>query len=198
MKRLLTLIAPSVAAVVGATTLLALAASSITLYSGAQINARMNSSISSATANVGDRFALTIVPPYPSGNAAFRGAQIQGVVTKVRRAGQGTKPEVDMKLQYLRMADGSVANISGKVTSAQRQASTANNVGKAALGALGGMLVGNAIGKTIFHTSGGGAVGFVGGALLGANNKENFTIPQGSNVQLTLNQTVTIRTQSGY
>lgn len=196
MKRFSSIVAPAIVGLVAASTLLALAAGSITLYSGAQFNARMNASISSATANVGDRVAMTVVPPYPSGNVAFRGAQVEGVVTKVRRAGQGTKPEVDMRLQYLRMADGTVANISASVTNAQRSSSTANTVGKSALGAIGGMLIGNAIGKTVFHTSGGGAVGFVGGALLGSNNKQNFTIPQGSNVQLTLDQSVTIRRQS--
>jgi hypothetical protein len=58
------------------------------------------------------------------------------------------------------------------------------------------MLLGNAIGKTLFHVGGGGVVGAAGGLLYGLNGKSNFQLPQGSDVQITLNQTVTIRRQA--
>jgi uncharacterized membrane protein YebE (DUF533 family) len=174
------------------------ASAAITLYAGAQLTARMNQSISSSNANVGDTFSMTVVPPYPSGNQAFQGATITGVITSVRRAGQGTKPQINLQLQYLRLSNGEVANIAGTVTNVQQKSSTANSVGKTALGALGGMLVGNAIGKTVFHASGGGAVGLIGGALLGSNSKENITIPQGSSATLQLSQSVTLREQASH
>jgi hypothetical protein len=81
------------------------------------------------------------------------------------------------------------------MTEDQRKQEQANG-GHVALTTLGGMLLGNAIGKTIFHTGGGGIVGAAGGLLYGVNKKSNFQLPQGSNVQITLNQTVTIRRQS--
>jgi hypothetical protein len=60
------------------------------------------------------------------------------------------------------------------------------------------MLVGNAIGKTVFHTNAGGAIGLIGGAMVGANNKTNFDVPQGAGATVQLDQTVTIRRQSSH
>ena len=184
-----------IAAFIG-TTVLASAANSITLYSGTVINARLNQTLDTSNANVGDTFTMTVIPPYPSGNPAFQGATISGVVTKVQRAGQGRNPELVIKPQYLRLANGSVATVYGDVTGMAANKSTAGTAGKAAAGALVGMLVGNAIGKTVFHSSGGGAVGLIGGAMLGANNKTNFTVPAGANATVQLSQTITIRRQA--
>ena len=183
-----------VAAFVG-TTLLASAAS-ITIYNGGIINARLIENISSASANVGDHFAMAVIPPYPSGDPAFQGATISGVVSRVVRAGQGRNPEIELSPEFLRMPDGTVATIYGHVVGIQANKSSSATAGKAVLGAIAGMLVGNAIGKTVFHTSGGGAVGFIGGALVGANNKSNFTIPAGANASIQLTQTATIRRQA--
>lgn len=196
MRTRLSLCALAVLVAVALSAPAALAQSTLTLYQGATLNARMNQSVSSGSANVGDTITLTVIPPYPSGDPVYANATITAVVTKVQRAGQGTKPEIDIRLRNLQLADGTTAQIFGKVTQAQQQENTAENVGKTALGAIGGMLVGNAIGKTLFQASGGGAVGAVGGALLGANNKTNFTIPSGSTATLRITQTVTIRRQS--
>jgi hypothetical protein len=185
----------AVAAFAG-TTLLASAAQSVTLYNGTVLNARLNQGLDTGTAHVGDVFTMTVVPPYPSGDPAFQGATISGVVTKVQRAGQGRNPEIVIVPQYLRIYGGSTASIYGNVTSIAANKSTAGTAGKTAVGALAGMLIGNAIGNTIFHASGGGAVGLIGGALLGANNKTNFSIPPGANATVQLSQTVTIRRQS--
>jgi hypothetical protein len=186
----------AVTAVLAGTTLVASAAQSITLYNGTVLNARLNAGLDTGSAHVGDVFTMTVVPPYPSGNPAFQGATISGVVTKVQRAGQGRNPELVIVPQYLRLYGGSTASIDGSVTSIAANKSTGGTAGKAAIGALAGMLIGNAIGKTIFHASGVGAVGLIGGALLGANSKTNFSIPPGANATVQLNQTVTIRRQA--
>ncbi|HTU70150.1 MAG TPA: hypothetical protein VMF11_07485 [Candidatus Baltobacteraceae bacterium] len=177
------------------TTLVASAQESLTLYQGAQINARMRTPIDTGKAHVGDRFVMDVVPPYPSGNPAFQGAIIAGEVTSVTPAGQGRKPSIGLQFDYLRLADGSTVDISATMTQDQRKQEEKSGV-KVALSTLGGMLLGNAIGKTIFHTGGGGILGAAGGLLYGINGKTNFTLPAGSNVQITLNQTVTIRRQA--
>lgn len=179
-----------------ATVAAASAASSVTLYDGTVINARLNQELSSASAHVGDTFYMTVVPPYPSGDPLFQGATISGEVTRVQRAGQGRNPEIVIVPRYLRLADGSTAYIHGEVTSVAANKSTGETAAKAAAGALAGMLIGNAIGKTIFHASGGGAVGLIGGAMLGANNKSNFSIPAGAGATVQLSQSVTIRRQA--
>jgi len=49
------------------------------------------------------------------------------------------------------------------------------------------MLVGNAIGKTLFHVGGFGAIGAVGGFLLAKNNKQDINIDAGTIVQVQVN-----------
>jgi hypothetical protein len=188
----------ALAAVFAATTVAAFAENSVTLYNSTVINTRLNQELDSSSANVGDTFTMAVVPPYPSGNPVFQGATMSGVVTKVVRAGQGRNPEIVIHPRYLRLSDGSMSTIYGDVTSVAANKSSGETAAKAAGGALVGMLVGNAIGKTIFHSSGGGAVGLIGGAMLGANNKSNFTIPAGANATVQLNQTVTIRRQASH
>jgi len=139
---------------------------------------------------------MAVTPPYPSGDPAFQGATITGVVSKVVRAGQGRNPEIDLQPQYLRMPNGAVVNVYGNVTAIAANKSTQGTAAKAAAGALIGMLVGNAIGKTVFQSNAGGAIGLIGGAMVGANNKTNFTIPAGADATIQLSQNVTIRPQA--
>lgn len=186
----------AVIAAIAATTLIAPAQSTLTLYQGAQISGRLEQSINSGTAHVGDRFVMDVVPPYPSGDPTYQGAIVAGVVSSVSPAGQGHKASLGLQFNYLRLADGSSVNISASLTSdqqTQQQKSGAN----VALSTIGGMLLGNVLGKTIFHTGGGGIVGAAGGLLYGLNKQANFTLATGSNLQITLNQTVTVRRQSG-
>lgn len=197
MKIRNTLLALAMIAGFAGTTLVAPAQdNTLTLYQGAQVNARLRNAIDTGAAHVGDRFVMDVVPPFPSGNPAFQGAIIAGEVTSVTHASQGRKPSIGLQFDYLRLADGSTVPISASMTQNQQKQQQANGA-KVALSTIGGMLLGNAIGKTVFHTSGGGIVGAAGGLLYGINGKTNFTIPQGSDVQLTLNQTVTIRRQAG-
>jgi hypothetical protein len=190
------LAAAVLAAAFAAGTLASAAGEAVTLYDGAQINARLNQGLDSGTAAVGDPFTMTVVPPYPAGNPAFQGATISGVVTKAVHAGQGRNPEIVIEPRFLHMADGSVANVYGEVDSIAANKSTSGTAAKAVGAGIIGMLVGNAIFKTVFNSSAGGAIGLIGGAMLGANNKTNFTIPAGANATVKLNQAVTIRRQA--
>ena len=182
-------------AAIATSTLLASAQEPLTLYQGAQVNARMRTLIDTGKAHVGDRFVMDVVPPYPSGNPAFQGAVIAGEVISVTSAGQGRKPSLGLQFDYMRLADGSTVDISATMTDDQRKQEKKNGA-KIALSTLGGMLLGNFFGKTIFHTGGGGVIGAAGGLLYGLNAKSNFQLPPGSNVEITLNQTVTIRRQA--
>ena len=178
------------------TSFAASAQSTMTLYQGAQLNGRLRNDINTGNAHVGDRFVMDVVPPYPAGNPAYQGAIVGGEVTSVTPAGQGKKPALGLQFDYLRLADGSTVDIAATMTQDQRKTEQANG-GHVALTTLGGMVLGNVLGKTILHTGGGGIVGAAGGLLYGLNKKTNFDLPAGSNVQITLNNTVTIRRQSG-
>jgi uncharacterized membrane protein YebE (DUF533 family) len=80
---------------------------------------------------------------------------------------------------------GASYTVDGIVT--KLQVDTKSNAGKEAAGALAGMLVGNALGKMLFHGSAGGAFGAVGGFMLAKNNRQNVNVPAGSVVQVQLN-----------
>jgi len=175
-----------------ATTTLA-SAQSTTLYSGTKITAKMDSTIDTGRASAGQHFTMHVTAPYPS--AMLQGAYISGHIVKVVHAKQGVKPELQLSMDRLYLSDGSSFDIDGQLIDSQ-QSKSENNLGHTALTALGGMIVGNMIGKTIFHTGGGGAVGLAGGALYGLNAKTNFNLPAGSNVTVQLTHTVTVRRQA--
>jgi hypothetical protein len=175
-----------------ATTTMA-SAQSTTLYSGTKINAKMDTTLDSGKAYVGQRFTMHVSAPYPS--SALQGAYISGHVVKVVHAKQGVKPELQLGMDRLYLSDGSSFDIDGQMISSQ-QSKSESNLGHTALTALGGMIAGNMIGKTILHTGGGGAVGLAAGALYGLNAKTNFNLPAGSNVTVQLTHTVTVRRQS--
>lgn len=192
------LTAIALVAAFAATTAATLAENSVTLYNSTVINTRLNETLDSGSAHVGDTFTMTVVPPYPSGNPMFQGATMSGVVTNVVPAGQGRNPEIVIHPRYLRLADGSMATIYGDVTSIAANKSTSSTAAKTVAAGLVGMLVGNAIFKTAFHSGAGGAIGLIGGAMLGANSKSNFTIPAGANATVQLKQDVTIRRQASH
>jgi hypothetical protein len=178
-----------------ASSLAAPAANNITIYAGAEIHGQMRSSLDTGTAHVGDRFTMDVVPPYPSGDPAFQGAIMVGEVTHVVAAGQGTKPELDVQFDYIRLSDGTIADIAGGMTNSQKT-NQMRNGGHVALTTLGGMIAGNVIGKTVFGTGGGGLLGAIGGFLVGYNKKSDYTIPAGSAVTLQITKTVVIRRQA--
>jgi hypothetical protein len=189
------ILALAMVAAFASTSLAAPAQEALTLYQGAQINTRLEMAIDTGNARVGDHFVMDVVPPYPSGDPTFQGAIVAGEITSVTPAGQGSKPSLGLQFDYLRLRDGSTVNIVATMTADQRKQDQGSGL-HAALATLGGMFLGNAIGQTIFHTGGGGVVGAAGGLLYGLNKKTNFQLPAGSDVQVTLNQTVTLRRQS--
>ncbi len=147
---------------------------------GTSIVGTLSRDISTATAQIGDTFAIDLMPPYPNDDPSFANAYIRGHVGSVTRAGQGTQAQLGLSLDQLVFADGRTMPISGYVTAVDEQHKSA--LLQQAVGALGGMLVGNALGKILFRTNAGGAAGAVGGFLYANNLKTDFTVPKSSTV----------------
>lgn len=148
---------------------------------GSQYAGILSQTISSKTAYAGQPVTLTHVT---SEDGSISGATMYGTVTNVVKAGQGRSAQVQMTFTKLVTASRTTYAIDGVVTGMQAQ--TKSNAAKEAGGALAGMLVGNMIGKTIFHASGGGFVGAAGGFLLAKNNREDVTVPASSTVRVQL------------
>jgi len=166
-----------------------------TLYSGTQLNAIMDQQLDSGSAQAGDAFSMHVVAPYPSDDDTYAGAQITGHVLKVVPAGRGTNPELQLGIDRLILRDGTSVDLPAQVTSAGTKQQSKNGA-QVALSTIGGMILGNVIGKTVLHTNGGGIVGAAGGFLYGLNKKANVTLPAQAAVQLTLTHDVTVRRQA--
>jgi hypothetical protein len=166
---------------------LALSVVSFTGIADAQVSAGMdlagviNQNLSSNHAYVGQPVTLRNVS---SESGSIRGATMYGTVTKAVPAGQGRPGQVQLRFTRLVLSNGATYAVDGVVSGMQAQ--TKNNALKEVGGALAGMLVGNAIGKTIFHTGLGGFIGAAGGYLIAKNNRQNVNVPAGSAVRVTL------------
>jgi hypothetical protein len=148
---------------------------------GSQYAGVITNSISTKDAYVGEPVTLRRVV---SEGSDVQNATMYGKVTRVVRAGQGRAAQLQMTFNKLVLSNGATYAINGVVTG--MQSNTKNNALKEAGGALAGMIVGNIIGKTIFHAGGGGFLGAAGGFLIAKNNRENMTVPAGSAVRVTL------------
>lgn len=177
-----------------AVTATAALAQTTTVDRGEHLYATMQTAISSKTANVGDPFTMTVTEPYPNGTD-LSGATITGHVAKIVRAGQGTKAEIDLAFDRVNYPDGTSSPISATLDTLQTKTQSKNGAEVAAK-TIGGMILGNVIGKTILHTGGGGVVGAIGGFVYGQNAKADVDVSQGAQAQLTLAQPLRARRQA--
>ena len=149
---------------------------------GTTLNGTIQQTIDTKSANVGQTVSLINVAS-ANGSGSIVGARLDGTVTQVVRAGQGRTAQLKMRFTRLRTADGKTYAVDGIVTGMKEQ--TKSNLTKEAAGAVGGMIVGNILGKTL-GVKGGGLVGAAGGFLMMKNSKENMTVPAGSVVSVQL------------
>ena len=168
----------------------ALAASMLTIapvavsaapVAGSQLAGTLATPVDSRTGYVGEPVRLTNVR---SEAGDVSGGTMYGTVTSVVHAGQGRAGSIQMTFTRLVLPSGATYAVDGVVTG--MQAVTKNNTLKEVGGAVAGMIVGNMLGKTIFHASGGGFLGAAGGFLAAKNNRQNVDISKGSAVRVTL------------
>ncbi|HLJ82789.1 MAG TPA: hypothetical protein VKT51_01270 [Candidatus Eremiobacteraceae bacterium] len=165
-------------------------AATVSVPTGTQMRATMNAELSSKSALVGQVVKLQLVAPYPENDSRFANATLSGKVVNVVKAGQGRKAQLEFAIDKITLAGGQVGWFSAKIVSVESR--TKDSTGKIALATLGGMVVGNILGKWA-GTNAGGAVGAIAGALYSANSKEDVTIPQGSEAILQLASPLSIR-----
>lgn len=187
---------PALAMLVAFLVPVAALAQTVTLNEGSTITAQMQDTLDSGTAYVGERFTARIVAPYPQNDDTFAGALVSGKVIKVTNAGQGRNPELQLAFNTITLQNGASYPLNAEMTGAQTKQQSKNG-GHVALTTIGGMILGNIVGKTIFHTNAGGAIGAAGGFLVGYNKKSNVTLPAGANVTLTLTRPLLVRRQAG-
>jgi hypothetical protein len=127
---------------------------------GTVMRVRMNGTISSKTAKVGDTFTTTVTEPVYSSNGVVvipTGSTLTGQVNAVKPAAKGGKPgEIDASFIKLKLPNGRTRTINASLTDLESGKTTSDNEGTATASKMKNR-------KIIFI--GGGAAG---GALLGA------------------------------
>jgi hypothetical protein len=137
--------------------------------------------LDSKTAYVGQPVELNDVS---SADGSIRHASMDGTVVSVTRPSQGRSAQIEIQFDHLQLRNGTSYRVVGMVTN--MTVSTKSNALKEAGGALAGMLIGNAIGKTLFGVSGGGIAGALGGYLVAKDNRSDVTIPENAAITVRL------------
>lgn len=147
---------------------------------GMQFEGTLAQALSSKDAWVGEQVTLINVN---STDQLISGARMYGRVIDVEHAGQGKSGQVLIRFDTLQLSSGALYSVAGEVTHVQVK--TPNNAAKEVLGTLGGMIVGNILGKWL-GTNAGGLLGAAGGYLVAKNNREDVSIPANSEVSVRL------------
>lgn len=170
-------------------------AQTVTLAQGQGINVQMQDTVDSGSAYAGEHFTARVVAPYPNDDTTFANAIVHGTVVKVVPAGQGRNPELHFSWDAVTLQNGTSYPLNAVMTNGGPKSQNRNG-GHVALTTIGGMIAGNILGKTIFHTNAGGAVGAATGFLVGYNKKANVVMKQGTDFQLTLTRPLMVRRQA--
>ena len=181
--------------------------SSATVERGTRIRVRMNETLNSKSARVGDTFTTTVTEPVYSTTGAVVvpvGSTVRGRVNTVTKAKKGGDPgSIDVAFNQVRLPNGTVRSINGSLTDLNTKQAKSDNEGTASGddrkndkiifiggGAAGGAILGAAIG---------GGKGALIGGLLGAGAGllgERFTkgedaeVRSGTEFGVYLNQSV--------
>ncbi len=172
-----------------------------TVPAGSTINTQLTSAdVDTKRAKDGDLITLQVIPPYPSGEQTLQGASIHAHVASVRPAGQGRPALLTLAFDSITFADGRNEPISGSVLKmgAKKENTVARKgIGSAVGAAVGSQTIGRLLGGTL-----GSVVGIAGGAAAGyaygSNDKPNFDLSTGSQVQIQTSQPLEVpRHQAG-
>ncbi|MGB7203506.1 MAG: hypothetical protein WBD16_14760 [Pyrinomonadaceae bacterium] len=176
---------------------------------GTIMRVRMNSTISSKTAKVGDTFNVTVTEPVYSSNGVVvipTGSTLTGQVTAVKPAAKGGKPgEIDASFIKLKLPNGRTRTINASLTDLESGKTTSDNEGTASAkkmknrkiifiggGAAGGALLGAIVGggkATAIGAIVGAGAGFLGDRFTKGPNAE---VKSGTEFGVYLNQAISL------
>jgi hypothetical protein len=137
---------------------------------------RLNESLNSGTARIGDRFSANIVEPVYAGGGVEVipvGGKVWGRVTVVNRAQKRSPGNITVTFNSVELPNGRIATINGSLTTLQADNVNADNEGTVKGGSntkrdavfIGGGVAGGAI---IGGIAGGGKGAVIGGIIGGA------------------------------
>ncbi|HEY0047730.1 MAG TPA: hypothetical protein VGB68_00485 [Pyrinomonadaceae bacterium] len=176
---------------------------------GTNIRVRMNGTLSSKTARVGDRFTTTVTEPVYSTNGVVVipvGSTVTGRVDTVTASRKGGKPgEISVSFVSVKLPNGATRAINGSLTDLNTKSAKSDNEGTASGdkmkhrkvifiggGAGGGAVLGGAFGGGKGALIG-GIIGGIAGAIAENQTKgEEAEVRSGTEFGVYLNQSVSM------
>ncbi len=180
-----------------------------TVDSGTVIRVRMNGTISSKTAVVGQKFTTTVTEPVYSSTGVVvipTGSIVTGQVDSVKQASKGGNPgELDCSFVSVKLPNGRTRTINASLTDLTSGKTTSDNEGGASAskmknrkiifiggGAAGGAILGAMVGggkATAIGAAIGAGAGIIGEMLLKGPDAE---VKSGTEFGLYMNQPITL------
>ena len=148
-----------------------------TVATDTTIRVRLNESLNSGTARIGDRFTTNVVEPVYGGTSGVEvvpvGSKIGGRVTQVNRAGKRTPGNITVAFDSITLPNGRTAVINGSLTTLEADKVNADNEGTVKGGSnrnRDAVFIGGGVGAgaIIGGIAGGGKGAVIGGILGGA------------------------------
>ncbi|MEZ5427765.1 MAG: LysM peptidoglycan-binding domain-containing protein [Pyrinomonadaceae bacterium] len=180
-----------------------------TVESGTIVRVRMNQTLSSKEARVGDTFTTNVTEPVYSNNGIVvipTGSTVVGHVDAVTKAKKGGDPgTIDVSFREVKLPNGTTRIINGSLTNLDSKSAKSDNEGTASGddrkndkiifiggGAGGGAIIGGIIGGGKGAVIGGilGALGGLAGERL--TKGEEATVKTGTEFGVILNKSVTL------
>lgn len=178
-----------------------------TVETGTVMRARMNTTISSKSAAVGNTFTSTVTEPVYSSTGVVvipTGSTLTGRVTNVKKASNGGNPgQIDVSFVSVKLPNGRVRSINGSLTELESGKTKSDNEGTASAdkmkhrkvifvggGAAGGAVLGSMIGggkATAIGAIIGAGAGFLGDRFTKGSEAE---VKSGTEFSVHLNQAI--------
>ncbi|MBC7900018.1 MAG: TrbI/VirB10 family protein [Saprospiraceae bacterium] len=180
-----------------------------TVSSGKRFYAKMNDTISSKTARVGDRFTARITEPVYANNGSLvipQGSEVVGRVNSVKAAAKGGKPgTIDVSFVQVVLPNGKKRAINGSLTDLDSKSAKSDSEGTASGDKMKNrkliFIGGGGAGGAILGAAIGGGKGALIGGLLGAGGGflgerytkgENAEVKSGTEFGIYLNQAISM------
>jgi len=191
-------------------------ARSITVPSGAVVPVTLDSTLSSATAQVGQTFMTTVVSANPGDSEFPSGSKIEGVITEVRRKTSSNPGMLDVNFRAVVLPDGERYAMQGRLSALDSDSVTQESQGRIVarntpsnkkdqvkiigMGAGAGFL----IGKVLLKQNGilSAVLGAAGGYLYSQNQKKSkiaeVSLQPGTKLGVRVDRPVTYADPNGY
>lgn len=180
-----------------------------TVSSGERLRVRMNSTITSKTARVGDTFTANVTESVYSNNGVVvipEGSRVTGRVNSVVAARKGGKPgSIDASFYQVRLPNGLTRRINGSLTDLHSDDAKSDNEGTASGDRMKHRKVifigGGGVGGAVLGGAVGGGKGALIGGLLGAGagllgermtKGEDAEVRSGTEFGVILNQAISL------